>query len=282
MEYFDFTAIDFETMTAEHTSACAIGIVRVENKVIVQKFYSLIKPIPDDRTMTNTHVHGITPEMVENAPTFKELWPSIKHYFENEIIIAHNANFDLDVLDKTTDYYDIDFYIKDSIDTMEITRKGLSESCAIAGIPLEHHHDALCDATACAQIMLTCFGIFPVVSKSDTKKALLRLREVSSETKKPLCAEDVENKETPFFQKKVVLTGILEAFPLREELACMLKKYGADINGSISKKTDMVVVGKGCGPSKMRKIQELQEQGFEIKVIYETEFLEIVEKYGIE
>lgn len=130
--------------------------------------------------------------------------------------------------------------------------------------------------------MLTCFGIFPVVSKSDIKKALLRLREVSSETKKPLCAEDVENKETPFFQKKVVLTGILEAFPLREELACMLKKYGADINGSISKKTDMVVVGKGCGPSKMRKIQELQEQGFEIKVIYETEFLEIIEKYGIE
>ena len=43
MECFDFTAIDFETMTAEHTSACAIGIVRVENKVIVQKFYSLIK-----------------------------------------------------------------------------------------------------------------------------------------------------------------------------------------------------------------------------------------------
>ena len=60
MEKHTFTVIDIETMTPERTSACALGLVRVENDVIVQKFYSLIKPIPDDRTVTNTHVHGIT------------------------------------------------------------------------------------------------------------------------------------------------------------------------------------------------------------------------------
>ena len=46
METQDFVAIDFETMTPELTSACAIGLVRVHNGVISQKFYSLIKPIP--------------------------------------------------------------------------------------------------------------------------------------------------------------------------------------------------------------------------------------------
>lgn len=68
METQDFVAIDFETMTPELTSACAIGLVRVHNGVISQKYYSLIKPIPDFRTERNTHVHGLTDEMVADAP----------------------------------------------------------------------------------------------------------------------------------------------------------------------------------------------------------------------
>jgi DNA polymerase-3 subunit epsilon len=40
----NFTAIDFETATPEHNSICQIGLVRVENSVIIEKFMSLIKP----------------------------------------------------------------------------------------------------------------------------------------------------------------------------------------------------------------------------------------------
>ncbi len=283
MEHFDFTAIDFETMTAERTSACAIGIVRVENDVIVQKFYSLINPIPDNREANNTHVHGITPEMVAKAPSWLDLWPWIKEFFENQTIVAHNAEFDLGVLDRVSDYYGIDFSIKDCIDTMQITHLSLSDSCALSGISLDNHHDALCDATACAQIMLMCFGVRPSEPRSTMKQneKERKLRKVLSETKKPLDAEEVENTNTPFFQKKVVLTGVLKSFPVREEVASMLKRYGADINGSISKKTNIVIVGNGCGPSKMKTIEELQGQGVEIKVLYEPEFLDIIEKYNI-
>ena len=75
METRNFVAVDFETMTPELTSACSIGLVKVINGVISQKFYSLIKPIPDGRTERNTHVHGITDEMVADAPSFQELFP---------------------------------------------------------------------------------------------------------------------------------------------------------------------------------------------------------------
>lgn len=51
----NFVAIDFETMTPELTSACAVGMVQVVNGVIMQKFYSLIKPYPDERTESETH-----------------------------------------------------------------------------------------------------------------------------------------------------------------------------------------------------------------------------------
>lgn len=49
-----FIAIDFEHLTPNHETACSVGIVKVINKVIVQEFYSLIKPVPDDRKSLNT------------------------------------------------------------------------------------------------------------------------------------------------------------------------------------------------------------------------------------
>lgn len=283
LKIFDFTAIDFETMTAEMTSACAIGIVRVENGVIVQKFYSLIKPVPDSRSHNNTHVHGITPEMVEKAPTLEELWPTIKGYFEHQIIVAHNASFDMAVLDQTLDAYHIDVILKDSIDTLSITKMGLAESCALSGIPLGEHHDALCDATACAMILLKLNGIDCTVNTKpdyfDSK--MFRGKEVKSETKKPLCDDEIKCKDTPFFHQKVVLTGTLFSYPRREEIACILRNYGADINTSLSKQTNIVIAGSGAGPSKMKKIDDFNSQGCNIRVILEDELIEIMEKFNM-
>lgn len=284
METFDFTAIDFETMTAEATSACAIGIVRVENNVIVQKFYSLIKPVPDCRTRNNSFVHGITPDMVEHAPTFEDLWPWIKEYFEGQNIVAHNAKFDLDVLDAVSDWYSIDFSISGVYDTMSFTRCGLAESCALAHIPLPDHHDALCDATACAEILLFTWGVTNFMNEKKKDSGIehdFSEKAIDKDTLCPLCDEEIENKETPFFHKKVVLTGTLSAFPKREVIAEMLQHYGADINTSISKLTDIVVVGAGAGPSKMKKIEDFNSQGCNIRVILEDELLEIMEKYQI-
>ena len=100
MEKLTFTAFDFETMTSERISACAIGIVRVVDNVIVEKYYSLIKPIPDNSENINTFVNGISMEMVQDAPTFVELWQKIENYFKGQTIVAHGLAFDLDVLRK--------------------------------------------------------------------------------------------------------------------------------------------------------------------------------------
>ncbi|GEM_PF-6659413 len=104
---------------------------------------------------------------------------------------------------------------------------------------------------------------------------------LSSDVKKPIDASEVANQSTPFFQQKVVITGVIDAYPMREDLANILKKYGADINSSISAKTNIVIVGRGAGPSKMNKIQLLRDKGIDIKVIEEPELLEIFEKYNI-
>lgn len=104
---------------------------------------------------------------------------------------------------------------------------------------------------------------------------------LSGETKNPLAAEEVANPDTPFFGKKVVFTGNLSRFPKREEIAATLRRYGADINTSISRLTDFVIMGSGAGPSKLRKIETLQINGAAIKVLNEQDFIELLEKFDI-
>lgn len=94
----NFITIDFETANSwNRGSACAVGIVVVKNGAIVDQYYSLINP-KDDFDPYFIEIHGITPEMVESEPTFAEVWKDIRPYIEENIVIAHNASFDMSVL----------------------------------------------------------------------------------------------------------------------------------------------------------------------------------------
>lgn len=81
---------------------------------------------------------------------------------------------------------------------------------------------------------------------------------------------NIEDKSHHFYSKKVVITGTFNNFPMRDEMAKMLHSVGADVNMSISKKTDFVIVGENAGPKKLEKIEELQ-----ITIISEEEFINL-------
>ena len=87
------------------------------------------------------------------------------------------------------------------------------------------------------------------------------------------------NPDNPFYNKKVVITGLFSID--RRELANKLKRMGADIDTSIGKKTDFVMIGKDPGPKKIEKIEQLLLEGSTIEKIYQPELLDILNKYGI-
>lgn len=74
---------------------------------------------------------------------------------------------------------------------------------------------------------------------------------------------------SPFSGKTIVLTGTLSQLT-RDEAKDKLKKLGAKVTGSVSKKTDLVIAGESAG-SKLTKAEELG-----IKVIDEQEMLDLL------
>ena len=157
----NFTALDFETANYYRNSACSIGLAKVRKGAIVEAMYSLIKPPTDYFLPRFVELHGIDWSMVENAPTFRELWPRIAAFIGKDKLAAHNYGFDKGVLEATLEYYGIEAPDNRWICSFQMARRTwpkleafrLDEVAASLNISLDHHH-ALDDARACALICI--------------------------------------------------------------------------------------------------------------------------------
>jgi DNA polymerase III subunit epsilon len=161
-----FVALDFETADYSPDSACALGLVRVENHQIVQRTYSLIKP-PRQKFIF-TYIHGITWKDVANQPTFGELWPTYTPMLEGiDFLAAHNASFDRSVLHRCCAAAGLEPPEIPFRCTVQLARRTwnlkpakLNNVCDHLGITLKHHH-AASDAEACALIVIAAHRISP-------------------------------------------------------------------------------------------------------------------------
>lgn len=154
-----FVALDFETAGRRHDSACAIGMVRVENNQIVELFHHLIRP-PRPH-FAYTYVHGITWADVAQSPSFREAWTRSERMLRGvEAIAAHNAIFDQTVLEASCRTAGLEPPRLPFVCTMDLARRiwkvqsaSLPSICAYLEIPL-NHHDSASDAMACARILM--------------------------------------------------------------------------------------------------------------------------------
>lgn len=159
----DFVAIDFETANGRRSSVCSVGVVIVRNGEIVDRFYSLICPIPNYYTEWTTQVHGLTCRDTDTAPHFPEVWAQIANRIAGFPLVAHNKAFDESCLRAVFAEYGMEYPEFEFHCTLTASRRVFSrqlpnhqlhtvaEAC---GFCLENHHHALADAEACAVIAL--------------------------------------------------------------------------------------------------------------------------------
>ncbi|NNF43176.1 MAG: NAD-dependent DNA ligase LigA [Phycisphaerales bacterium] len=87
------------------------------------------------------------------------------------------------------------------------------------------------------------------------RDAFRRLRAVGVDLTSQLYSESAPDVDSPFAGKTIVLTGTLASFD-RSALKERLETLGANVTGSVSKRTDLVIAGESAG-SKLAKAQEL-------------------------
>lgn len=286
----NFVAIDFEHATPNKASVCSVGIAAVENGNITDTYTSLIQPPNNEYFQANSLVHGIYETDTVKSPTFLQVWPEIKCRIDGKIIIAHGANHtDRHCLNQAMEinniYDDLNIYW---IDTQKICNAKLDVISKVCNIELDHHN-ALSDAIACAKVyLLYLSGNLPIEKilnnkgkKEQNNIATLKADHIpiSSELLFPEF-DSVINKDTPFYKKKVVVSGLYDRWPDRNDLAAQLKKLGADLDTSVGKYTNILCAGRGCGPSKLKKMQELIDAGKDCKVLDEQEIIILLTKCG--
>jgi len=87
-----FVVVDLETTgISQFDRVCEIGMTKIINGEIIDRFESLINP---ELSITNTRFHGIKNWMVKDAPLFEDIAPMIIEFMKDSVLIAHNAPFD--------------------------------------------------------------------------------------------------------------------------------------------------------------------------------------------
>ena len=152
-------AIDFETADYEADSACALGIVAIENGKIARQAHQLIRP--PRKQFVFSYIHGISWNDVKRQKTFGEIWDGFRDFWNGaDYFVAHNAPFDRNVLSTCCSAASREPPECPFICTVRVARShwkfrpaNLPSVCTQLGIELKHH-DAASDAMACATILV--------------------------------------------------------------------------------------------------------------------------------
>jgi DNA polymerase III subunit epsilon len=258
-----FVAIDFETANRRRGSACDIGMCKVLNGEVVERYVKLLQPEPFEFESGNVYVHGITAEMTEYAPTIAEDWDNIQAFVGDLRLVAHNASFDRSVLDNSliasglaASGWKIDCTLKQAKQVLvgRVSYK-LSNLSNEFGISL-HHHDAGSDAEACARLHLVLSSMTPFkIEKEDP--SVSEVLDIKSDTLKGLT---------------LVFTGEFDEYT-RAELEDLAKSHSAFVRNSVSGKTNYVIKGDISHSGKLTKAYELN-----VPILTLKKFLGMIEK----
>jgi len=266
---FDYVVIDFEYADKQQF-ACQLGIVPIKNNEIVGSVDFVIQPPDNKYGVIESKIHGLNSEKTKDSPTFLDLWGEIYPYFQNQVIVCHNSVTDITVLNKTCAYYNLHVPRFKVIDTIDVFGKvKLTLLAESFGVKFTNHHNALSDAYVLAEIfILHKKGYNPVILKSEDSKKNRNVQFSERNISRDLLVPDldVENKENPFYNKSVVITGLFDCFS-RNDIASKFKSIGANVNASVSKRTNYVIIGEDAGPAKLEKIDKLNSEGANITLL---------------
>lgn len=245
----DYIVLDIETtgLNPEFAEIIEIAAVRYHLGHEVDALELLIQPSGElDEDITD--LTGITPEMLADAPSWGSVFPQIVEFLGDYPIVAHNARFDSRFLRLA--YTDMGLVLENKIiDTLKLSRAAfpdmpnhkLATLKSELGIQAEVSHRAMPDVVTTAKLYRLCVDELLKRGISPTDKPK-RSRKKSLSSKDVVPTVSVIDSSNPLFGKTLVFTGTLSIE--RRDAMQIAVNCGAKVAGSVSGKTDFLIVGK--------------------------------------
>ena len=164
--------LDIETSGLDYKEGhriIEIGCVELNRKEVGSHFHRYINPL---KTLTeeNIKIHGITNEFLEDKPLFEDVAEEFLSFIQDISIIAHNANFDVGLLNYELEKLSKPQISKDRVvDTVVIARNrfpgqqvnldALVKKLKVNTLVDREFHGALKDAKILTDVYLELQGI---------------------------------------------------------------------------------------------------------------------------
>ena len=159
-----FTSLDFETANHSRVSICAAGLAVFEDGELAESPYWLVRPPKGHGWFRDDFIecHGLTHLDVLDAKEFPAIAPELLSQLTRaDVVIAHNAAFDIGHLRETLDHFGLFRPEFDYICTCQLARRvwpdlpshGLKALTTHIGHDFHHHH-AQADAEATGRVLL--------------------------------------------------------------------------------------------------------------------------------
>ncbi|MFI2742306.1 exonuclease domain-containing protein [Zhouia sp. PK063] len=159
-----YAVIDVETtgLGSGSNKITEIAIVVFDGEKVIDEYHSLVNP----EEPISSYVIGLTGidnDMVAEAPTFDQIADQILTITEDCVFVAHNVNFDYNVISSQFKELNIDFKRK-KLCTVRLSRKvfpgllsySLGKICSHLEIPINGRHRAKGDTDATVQLLQQC------------------------------------------------------------------------------------------------------------------------------
>lgn len=292
---FSFTAIDFETANSERASVCAVGAVKVVDGRILDAFRTLVRP-PEgfgDFAPINVSIHGISEHDVMAAPEWPDVFRDLMEFTNGDVIVGHNAAFDMSVLLNACSVCEIDWPELDSLCTMRLARSVLTVPSYSLPWVAEHlgldafdHHNPLDDAETSARVLLAISERLGVRSfaelESRARVSTVRsFRDAIEPALSTIESSPDQMAGSGFEGDFVCFTGALRVM-VRETAREVVAEHGGVAQSGVTKKTTILVTGDfdvatfrpGANfSSKLQRAFELVDAGQQLEILTEDQFV---------
>ena len=290
----NYVVIDVETtgLDPQYDELIEVSAIKVIEGYEIDRFSTLIKPNQEISDFI-TNLTGITNEMLIKAPPPEKVIPELRDFIGNDVLIAHNAHFDVNFIYDYMEAYLHETFGNDFVCTMRLARRlypefsnhRLSTICEELSIENPTHR-AMQDAiSAWEAYKLMRNQVESTLGFDDFEKKTSR----AITSRNSLKASEITTENTLFdarhilYGRTCVFTGTLSKM-VRRDAMHLVADFGGLCADNITRDTNYLIMGiqdyskfaDGEKSNKLKKAEKMICQGLDIEIISENVFYEMI------